>query len=216
MPSQIYGITVLLADDEPLARAGIRALLERANDIRIIGEAKDGFEVQRLVADLHPQILLLDLRMPGPSPFQLERWVRENYPETVTLVLTAHDRDAYLAGMMDAGATGFLDKDVQAEQLIGAIRRAAHGENLIDETQVSRIEHWHLNVEKKWESLTDREHHILQLLIQGMSNKQIAISMGIDQKTVEQHLTSIYSKLGVTSRAEAILWGIAQSRDFPD
>src|SRR3990170_5763846 len=103
-------ITLLLADDHPMVRAGIRALLMKAPDIQIVGEAQDGNETLRLVAKLRPKILLLDLKMPGPSPSEIEKWVRENYPETITLVLTAHDRDAYLSSMVEAGAAGYLDK----------------------------------------------------------------------------------------------------------
>ena len=97
-------ITILLADDQPMARAGIRTLLEQAQDLEIVGEAQDGGQIKGMVAELRPQVLLLDLVMPNLSPAELERWVRENHPETVTLVLTAHDRDATLAGMLDAGA----------------------------------------------------------------------------------------------------------------
>lgn len=105
---------------------------------------------------------------------------------------------------------------MQAQQLIDAIRRAASGKLLFDETQRSRARRWREDIKEKWERLTDREYQILLLLIQGKSNKQIAVSMDIDQKTVEQHLTHIYKKIGVTSRVNAILWGIAQNRDFPD
>ncbi len=104
MSKQGKTITVLLADDHPLTRGGIRAILEKAADIQIIGETGDGAEIMRLVAELRPQILLLDLVMPNLSPAELERQVRENYPETVTLVLTAHNRDAFLTSMMEAGA----------------------------------------------------------------------------------------------------------------
>src|SRR5574341_1469328 len=121
-------ISLLLTDDDPIVRAGIRAVLSKATDIKIVGEARDGFEAQQLVGRLRPKILLLDLKMPGLSAAELEKWVRENYPDTITLVLTAHDRDAHLAGMMEAGAAGYMSKGESAERLIGAIRRAAQGE----------------------------------------------------------------------------------------
>lgn len=209
-------ISILIADDHAITRAGIRAILSKALDMEIVGEAKNGDEIKELVEKLRPRILLLDLIMPDLSPAKLEKWVRENYPDIVTLVLTAHDRDVYLADMMDAGAKGFMHKDVRAEQLINAIRRAASGENLFDETQVSRVGRWRRDIEEKWNSLTDRELQILHLLVDGMSNRRIAVSMALNPKTVEQHLTNIYDKIGVTSRTEAVLWAISQSRGFPD
>ena len=209
-------ISILIADDHPIARAGIRTLLSQAQDMQIVGEAENGIEVKELVEKLHPKILLLDLIMPDLSPTQLERWVRENYPGTITLVLTAHDRDAYLAGMMEAGAKGYMHKDVRAEQLIGAIRRAASGESLFDEAQISRAQHWQRDVGERWNSLTDRERQILHLLTKGMTNKQIADAIQVSEKTIEQHLSDIYDKIGVPTRAKAVLWVNSQLRDSPD
>src|SRR5215213_4214826 len=112
MTSQrIKKISVLIVDDHPPLRAGVRAMLEKTDDIYVIGEAESGDEAKKLLVELRPNIILLDLKMPGFSPAAFEKWARENYPQTVTLVLTAHDRDAYLANMMDAGAVGYLDKE---------------------------------------------------------------------------------------------------------
>ncbi len=207
-------ISVLIVDDHPTLRAGVRRMLEKTPDIYVIGEAENEEEARKLLDELHPKIILLDLIMPDFSPHAFEKWARENYPETITLVLTAHDRDAYLADMIDTGTAGFLDKDVQAEQLIGAIRRAAHGEILFDETQISRAWHWHADVEKKWNSLTEHERQVLHLAVEGLDNKHIALNLSITTKTVEKHLTNIYEKLGVSSRAEAIVWWNEKGRDF--
>ncbi len=103
-------ITVLVADDHPLSLEGVRSILEKAPDMEIVAEVQDGNEIKPKVAELRPRILLLDLKMPNLDPVEMEKWVRENYPETLTLVLTAHDKDAYLANMMEAGAVGYLDK----------------------------------------------------------------------------------------------------------
>jgi RNA polymerase sigma factor (sigma-70 family) len=211
-PKQI--ITVLIADDHEMTRHGIRGFLEQVPDMRIVGEAEDGTEIKRLVADLRPQILLLDLVMPNLSPAELEKWVRENHPETITLVLTAHDRDAYLAGMMEAGAAGYLDKKLRAGQLISAIRRAIRGEVIFTKEQFERVQHWREEVTEKWESLSKRERHVLQLLTEGMENKEIAESLNITINTVEKHLTKIYQKLGVTSRTEAVHWWDEKITDF--
>ena len=208
-------ISVLIVDDHPSLRAGVRAMLEKTPDIYTVGEAGSGGEAEKLVAELRPNIILLDLKMPGFSPAAFEKWARENYPETITLVLTAHDRDAYLASMMDAGAVGYLDKEARSEQLIAAIRRAASGENLFDEQQKKRVQRWREEVEKKWNSLSEREKQVLRRLADGQSNKDIASGLGITTKTIDKHLEKIYEKLGVTSRAAAIFWGSEHAGDFP-
>jgi len=120
-------IRVLIADDHPVTRKGIRTILEEALDIKVVGEAKDGVEAKQMVAKLRPDILLLDLVMPGLRPFEIEKWIRTNYPKTITLILTAHDRDYYLAEAIKAGAVGFLTKEEAPQQLVEAIRRAARG-----------------------------------------------------------------------------------------
>ena len=209
-------ITVLIADDEPVARAGIRSLLAHAEDIKIIGEAQDGNEIKQLVANLHPQVLLLDLRMPNLSPIELEKWVRENYPETVTLVFTAHHHAAYLAGMMDTGAAGYLDKKLEGSDLVTSIRRAAHGEVLFRTEQYDRAQKWKETVKQKWESLTNREQELLKHLSMGEDNKTIAKSLNITLKTVEFHITNILRKLNMNSRDEAIVWMLEHHPDDLD
>jgi DNA-binding NarL/FixJ family response regulator len=208
-------ITILLADDQPMARAGIRTLLEHARDLEIVGEASKAGQIKRLVAKLRPQVLLLDLVMPDLSPAILERWVRENYPETVTLVLTAHDRDAYLSAMLEAGAAGYFSKDETAVRLISAIRRAVDGTSLFSDEQITRVQRWRNDTRQKWESLSERERQVLQALGEGLDNKAIAHNLDVTQKTVEKHLSSIYAKLGFTTRTEAALWMAENGRDFP-
>lgn len=190
-------------------------MLEKTPDIYAVGEAGSGGETEKLVAELRPNIILLDLKMPGFSPAAFEKWARENYPETITLVLTAHDRDAYLANMMDAGAVGYLDKEARSEQLIAAIRRAASGENLFDEQQKKKAQRWREEVEKKWNSLSERERQVLRLLAEGASNKDISSTLHISVKTLDKHLERIYQKLDVDSRPKAVLWGKENMGDFP-
>jgi DNA-binding NarL/FixJ family response regulator len=206
-------ISLLLTDDDPILLAGLRAVLTKAPDIEIIGEARNGFEAQQMVGRLRPRILLLDLKMPGLSATELERWVRENYPETVTLVLTAHDRDAYLASMMEAGAAGYMSKGESAETLIGAIRRAAQGEILFDVEQFARARRWRETVSEKWASLTEREREVLKLIAQGLDNKAIAIALKITSKTAAFHVTNILEKLGVDTRQKAVAWVHAHLSD---
>lgn len=206
VPNSKNTITVLLADDHPTTRAGIRAILQGTPDIQVVGEAENGFQVQGMVAELRPNILLLDLVMPGPTPAQLEKWVRANFPETITLVLTAHDRDAYLASMMDVGASGFLSKTETGERIVSAIRRAAGGASLFTEEQFERARRWKQAAGEKWQALTEREREIVRLLVEGYDNKEIAQQLNIAPKTTAFHITNILKKLEVKSRHEAIAW----------
>lgn len=208
MKPRLDKVTILIADDHPTTRAGIRAILAQAEDMRVIGEAKDGFEAQQLVAKLRPQVLLLDLRMPGLRAAEIEKWVRQNYPEIVTLVLTAHDRDSYLSAMMDAGAVGYLSKEESEERLIAAIRRAVSGEILFDKNQFERAKRWKEDIGEKINQLTAREREVLDLLGKSLDNKAIGKSLSISGKTAAYHITRIIAKLQLNSRQEAALWAI--------
>jgi two-component system, NarL family, response regulator LiaR len=205
-------ITLLLADDHPLTLTGIRMAMSGFADIKIVGEAQNGEEAKELALALQPKILLLDLQMPGPRPSEIEKWVRENCPHTLTLVLTAHDRDAYLSNMIDAGAVGYLTKNETAENLIRAIRRAAMGEIVFTKEQFIRARQWKETIGDKVQSLTKREHKVLQLLTDGMDNYTISEELSITQQTVAYHVTNILRKLGVSSRHQAMAW---MSINFP-
>ena len=199
-------IRVVLADDHPPTRQGVRAALESAADIDVVGEAGDGVEAKKLIVELRPDILLLDLIMPGPKPADIERWVRHNHPETITLILTAHDRDALLAEMAEAGAAGFLTKEEDTPALVAAIRRAAQGEVLYTPEQLERVHRWREEVGQRWDCLTEREREVLRELVAGQSNSAIAETLSVAKKTVEYHVTNILRKLGVASRLEAAAW----------
>jgi len=209
-------ITVLLADHHSLSRAGLQTLLASANDIQIVGEAQDGFETQKLVGELYPHILLLEINMPGPHPLVLQGWVRKHAPQTITLVLTAHDRDDHLAMMMEAGVTGYLCKTESAGQLVEAIRRAARGEILFDETQLARAGQWQAEVGSRLKQLTHRERQILGLLGRGYDNKMIAGELAVTVKTTMYHITNLLRKLGLKNRQEAALWAMKHLSDHLD
>lgn len=211
--TSIGKISILLADDHPIARAGIRKILEQAEDFELLGEAENGFEAMELVRTLNPQVLLLDLKMPGPRPAEIEKWVRENHPEIVTLILTSHDRDIYLAQMMDAGVSGYMNKDISTERLIGAIRRAVQGEILFDQVQMRRAQNWRDAVGEKLKHLTARENEILKLLAEGRENKAIASAMGVTPKTAAYHVANTLKKLSLKNRQEAAIWVL---KNLPD
>lgn len=208
-------ITALIADDEELARLGIRALLSQADDIEVVGEAKDGLEVQKLIPELYPDILLLDYKMPGPGAYTLEKWIRDSHPQTRTLVLTAHDHDAYLAKMINSGISEYVLKNENASQLIEAIHRAVSGTAYFTNEQIARAQKWKMDIEEKWACLSLREKEVLKRLAAGEHNKAIAISLTISLKTVEFHITNILKKLGVDSRDEAIVWMLKHQPDDP-
>jgi NarL family two-component system response regulator LiaR len=214
MSSQKKTITIMIVDDHPGWIEGVRTIIHKASDMQIVGEVQDGEAIKQKIAELQPDILLLDLVMPNHNPAELEKWVREKYPDVVTLVLTAHDRDAYLAGMMEAGAAGYLDKKMKANDLLDAIRRAARGEFLYDKEQMERAQRWREEVGRKWDSLSGREREVLQLLTEGTDNNGIASSLNVSIHTVEKHLKNVFKKLSVTSRTEAILWWVEKGTDF--
>jgi DNA-binding NarL/FixJ family response regulator len=182
--------------------------------MQVIGDVQHGDQIRQRIAELQPAVLLLDLDMPNHQPAEIEKWVRENYPGIVTLVLTAHDRDAYLAGMMEAGAAGYLDKKLRSNDLLAAIRRAARGVVLFNDEQMERANRWRQKVRLKWDSLSTREREVLQLLTEGGDNQKISTLLGISINTVEKHLKNIYEKLGVSSRTEAIHWWVEKGTDF--
>jgi two-component system nitrate/nitrite response regulator NarL len=208
-------ISVLLVDDHPPIRSGIRAMLEKTPDICIVGEAQNEAEARRLLDDLRPRIILLDLVMPGFSPAKFEKWARQTYPETITLVLTGHDRDYLLATMMEVGVAGYLDKRIRPEGLIDAIRRAVHGERLFTDAQELRAERWRRDVQEKWNNLSDLEKKILRWLATGATHKYIAAQLQINPKTFEKHLEKIYRTLGVGSGTEAAIWYSEHAEEFP-
>ncbi len=186
----------------------------------MVGEAGDGAEAQELVAGLRPDVLVLDLVMPGPKPSDVEHWVRRHYPEIATLILTAHDRDVFrstrltanLAEVEEAGAAGFLTKDEDAPALAGnrrlhAIRRAARGEVLYTQKQLERARRWRQEVGKRWKRLTGREREVLRLVVEGETNREIAKTLCI-AKTVEKHVSNVLDKLEMESRTEAAVWAV--------
>lgn len=201
-------IRVLIVDDHACARLGVRAMLEQAPDIEVVGEACDGTEAKKLVAQERPDVVLLDVEMPGPRACEVEAWTRQHYPDTIGLVLSAHDRDAYLAEMIDAGAAGYLDKQIPAPQLVQAIRRAVQGECLYDVEQLHRAQRWRTEVRARWASLTPREQTVLRALALGMRVPDIAQHLHISPHTVDTHLRNLAHKLKVGNRVEMVAWAL--------
>lgn len=205
--------TLVIADNHPVVRAGIRAMFSGAPDIQIVGEVENGYEAQDLVAQLRPRILTLDLKMPGPTPAAIGKWVSANFPETAVLVFTAHDHDSYLASLNDAGVMGILSQEAPTEKLIDAIRRAARGETLFDEPQLERVQQWRKVAGEKWEALSNRQRQISQLLAQGTSRGEVATRLKISKRALEFHIGNILERLKFKSLLEAVCW---LHKNFPD
>jgi NarL family two-component system response regulator YdfI len=198
-------IRVLIADDHMVVREGLRAILEAAPDLLHVGEASDGAEAVQLVAETKPDVVLMDLRMPGVDGIEAIRQIKAGYPDVQVVILTTYDEDDYIVRGLRAGARGYLLKDSGRKVLFEAIRAAARGESLLPPEVIAKVV---ANLQGPQpvepEILSKRESQVLALLSQGAPNKEIALALSISERTVKAHVTSIFNKLGASSRAEAV------------
>lgn len=199
-------IRVLLADDHPALRMGLRVLLDRAPDIEVVGESDDGEAALALIERLAPDVAVLDCQLPGMEGVAVaEAIARRGLPVRV-VALSAYDDDRYLTGMMAAGAVGYLLKNEAPGQIVAAVQAAMRGERLWTLTQTARVERWQAEVVHVRDSLTEREREVLRLVADGLSNKEIAQALTITVRTADFHVSNILRKLGVISRVEAAVW----------
>ena len=220
-------IRVLIADDQPLVRAGLSALVNMEPDLQVVGEATDGNEALAMARDLRPDVACLDIRMPGQDGITVARAlcgpdVADPIP---VLVLTTFGLDDYVFGALEAGVSGFLLKDAEPETITAAIRQVAAGNGTIDQSLTRRIMREFVqrrslqpvSTSRGNDVLTGREQEILRLLAQGMSNEAIARTLVVETSTVKSHLARMLPKLGVQSRLQAVVWAY-QNRfvDLPD
>jgi NarL family two-component system response regulator YdfI len=198
-------IRVLIADDHFIIREGLRLILETVEDIELVGEAADGAEVVRLADELQPAVVLMDLRMPGMDGLSALERLRVEQPHIAVVILTTYNEDDLLRRGLQAGARGYLLKDTSRELLLDTIRAAARGETLLKPELVARLLADRAgSVSATMRELTGREGEVLAAVARGERSKEIAIHLGISERTVKAHLASIYNKLGVDSRAAAI------------
>ncbi len=202
-------IRVLLADDHPVVRAGIRALLQSAHDIEVIAEAKSGAETLALVAELKPEVLLLDMEMPNISGVEVAKKLKsENSPVRV-LALSAYDDAQYVKNLLESGAAGYLTKEEAPEMIIDAVRGVAQGqEGWVSRRAVATISAWTRDSSSTSTSLTDRERMVLAHIVEGKTNQEIGTALNISEKTVEKHVGAILAKLHVGSRVEAAVQAV--------
>lgn len=200
-------IRVLIADDHAVLRAGLHMLLDAQGDVEVVGEAGDGLEVSRKARELRPDVVLMDLSMPGPHSGEVIRRVRRACPKTRVLILTMHDDAASLSSAMLAGAAGYVVKKVAGSELTSAIRAVHGGRMFVDLTQAvdlgqSPVPGKGRKQRQPPKELSRREREVLQLLAQGYSNQQVADQIRVSVKTVETYRTRLREKLGLKGRAE--------------
>jgi DNA-binding NarL/FixJ family response regulator len=204
-------ISVLLVDDQTLVRQGIRSLLELSEDIRVIAEAVDGAQAVEMIPQKKPDVVLLDLRMPGLSGIDVLNTLAQANQLPATIILTTFDDDQLVLAGLKAGARGYLLKDVSLDQLVDAVKTVAAGGSLVapvvTQRLLSGLERMHnefVSLDRP-DPLTERETEILRLMAGGYSNKEIANSLGVAEGTVKNHVSNILSKLGVRDRTRAVL-----------
>jgi len=197
---------ILIADDHLIIRQGLRLILETEDDLELVGEASDGAEALKLCADLRPDVVLMDLRMPGMDGITAIEKLRQTMPEIAVVILTTFNEDELMLRGIRAGAKGFLLKDTDRGTLFDAIRAAARGETLLKPEIMSRLLQAASApaVSTNPFNLTEREREVLAAVARGERSKEIAAKLHITERTVKAHLASIYQKLGVDSRAGAI------------
>ncbi len=202
-------IRILIGEDHTLFREGTRRLLEQDFDMEVVGEAADGASAVEEVCRLRPDVALLDIRMPELNGIEATRKIRAMAPDTAVLILSGYDDDDYVRGLLDAGASGYLLKTIRSSELLDAIRRVHAGETVLHVDIARKLAQlWERNLHSSEEEvmLTPREMDVLRLLCRGLRNKKIAERLSLSVRTVEGHVSAIFSRLGVTSRTEAVMF----------
>ena len=207
-------IGVLIADDHPLVREGVRKILSTSDDIEVVGEASNGEEAVLLAAEKKPDVILMDINMPVLDGIEATKKIKASSPGTKIIALTIHEQEEYLFELIKAGACGYILKDINPDDLVSAVIGAYRGRSYLPPSMTSKVfeEFNRLAVRQNEKAgtrgLTRREMDVLQLVAKGSSNREIAQMLFISEKTVKNHLTSIFQKLGVQDRTQAALRAI--------
>jgi DNA-binding NarL/FixJ family response regulator len=206
---------IILAEDHSLMRAGTRSILDKYPEFQVVGEAEDGLQALELIKQVKPDVALLDIRMPKMNGIEVVKQMKEVSPDTKALMLTAYDDDDYVLALMEAGASGYLLKTAHEKELVDSIRSIKSGEPVLDPAIAVKIARlWAQRGTQAQqgtiEQLSPRELEVLELAAKGLRNKAIADRLGISIRTVEGHFNSIFSKLNVSSRMEAVLEALSR------
>jgi DNA-binding NarL/FixJ family response regulator len=204
-------IRVVLVDDHPITRAGIKRFLDRAVDIEVVGEASTGEQALELVEQLSPDVLLLDMELPDLKGVTVAKRLKEGGSPVHILALSTYNNKQYIFGLLSIGAAGYLTKEEVPETIVEAVRGVARGEQGWVSRKVAAVMSTWAQVDGSQPSdLTDRELQVLHGVVEGKTNQEIGLDLGISQKTVEKHLESVYSKMNVASRVEAAVMAVRQ------
>lgn len=205
--------TIVLADDHQVVRQGLRALLEEEPDLRLLGEAGDGLETIQLVERLCPDVLVLDLMMPGLNGLEVTRQVGKRAPQTRVIILSMHADEAYVLEALRNGACGYVLKDASVAELVQAVREVAAGRRYLSSPLSERaieayVETAQGSVLDRYETLTDREREVLHLVAEGHTNVEIATRLSISPRTAETHRANMMRKLGLHTRTDVIRYAL--------
>ncbi len=207
-------IRVLIADDHVIVREGLRALLEAQPDIQVVGEATDGEETVNRTREIQPDIILMDITMPGMNGLEATRQIKEHYPDVKILVLTMHESDEYFFKILDAGASGYFVKGGSSTELISALRAVWRGDAYLYPTMAKKLLSDYLrrvgagDDKASYDGLTNREREILKLIAEGHTNQEIAELLVLSIATVQTHRAHIMAKLGLHNPTELIKYAI--------
>jgi DNA-binding NarL/FixJ family response regulator len=202
---------VLLADDHDIVREGTRRLLERDLELQVVGEAADGEEAVRLAAELHPDVVVMDVRMPRLTGLEATKRIKGRSPTIRVLVLSAYEDNEYVFPLLEAGADGYLLKTTSGRELERAIHAVFGGQSVLDPQVTGKVvDHATHRAVGPVEALSGRELEVLQAVAAGLSNKEVGEQLAISTATVQAHLRNIFGKLGVDSRTEAVTYALEQ------
>jgi two-component system, NarL family, response regulator LiaR len=203
-------IAILIADDHPVVRQGLRTFLETQDGLEVVGEASDGAGAAELAQQLLPDVVLMDLVMPGLDGVEATRRIREISPSTKVIVLTSFDEDEKVFPSVKAGAAGYLLKDVRPQELAEAVRRVHAGEALLAPSVAAKLMQEVAGERQPVSGLTERELEVRRLIARGLPNKLIAQELVVSEKTVKTHVSNILAKLHLTDRTQAALYAVRE------